>query len=101
MVIEMFKRINEQQAKDKLNINGAILLDVRDIDSYNSGHIGQAIHLTNDNVSDIITNTSKEVPVLVMCYHGNSSQNVAAYFAQQGFSEVYSIDGGYEGWSDK
>lgn len=97
----MFKRINEQQAKEKLNITGATLLDVRDADSYNAGHLENAIHLTNENVQNVIANTNKDTPVLVMCYHGNSSQNVAAYFAQQGFSDVYSIDGGYEGWSDK
>lgn len=97
----MFKRINEQQAKEKLNITGATLLDVRDADSYNAGHLENAIHLTNENVQNVIANTNKDTPVLIMCYHGNSSQNVAAYFAQQGFSDVYSIDGGYEGWSDK
>ncbi len=97
----MFKRISEQQAKDKLSISGATLLDVRDVDSYNAGHLANAIHLTNDNVLNIIANADKEAPMLVMCYHGNSSQSVAAYFVQQGFSDVYSIDGGYEGWSDK
>lgn len=97
----VFKRINEQLAKEKLNIAGAILLDIRDEESYNKGHVNNAINLTGDNASDIIEKTDKEVPVLVMCYHGNSSQSVAAYLCQQGFSDVYSIDGGYEGWSDK
>lgn len=95
----MFKRINEQQAREKLSISGAVLLDIRDADSYNAGHLEDAIHLTNENVQNIITQTDKQLPVLVMCYHGNSSQSVAAYLSQQGFTDVYSIDGGYEGWS--
>lgn len=97
----MFKRINEQQAREKLSISGAVLLDIRDADSYNAGHLQNAIHLTNDNVQNIISETDKQLPVLVMCYHGNSSQNVAAYLGQQGFTDVYSIDGGYEAWSGK
>ena len=95
----MFKRINEQQAREKLSISGAVLLDIRDADRYNAGHLQDAIHLTNENVQNIITETDKQLPVLVMCYHGNSSQSVAAYLSQQGFTDVYSIDGGYEGWS--
>ncbi|CRR54182.1 Thiosulfate sulfurtransferase GlpE [Pseudomonas aeruginosa] len=35
---------------------------------------------------------------MVVCYHGNSSQSAAAYFIQQGFSDVYSLDGGFELW---
>jgi thiosulfate sulfurtransferase len=34
----------------------------------------------------------------VVCYHGNSSQGAAAYLVSQGFSEVYSLDGGIEAW---
>ena len=34
----------------------------------------------------------------MVCYHGNSSQSAAAYLVGQGFSEVYSVDGGFELW---
>jgi len=34
----------------------------------------------------------------VVCYHGNSSQSAAAYLISQGFSDVYSLDGGFELW---
>ena len=37
-------------------------------------------------------------PVVVVCYHGNSSQGAAQYLAQQGFEQVYSMDGGFESW---
>ena len=39
-----------------------------------------------------------DAPLIVACYHGNSSQSAAAYLAHQGFSEVYSLDGGFELW---
>ncbi|MGQ7176509.1 rhodanese-like domain-containing protein, partial [Escherichia coli] len=37
-------------------------------------------------------------PVMVMCYHGNSSKGAAQYLLQQGYDVVYSIDGGFEAW---
>jgi thiosulfate sulfurtransferase len=38
------------------------------------------------------------MPLIVSCYHGNSSQSAAAYLCSQGFTEVYSLDGGFEVW---
>jgi len=34
----------------------------------------------------------------VVCYHGISSQSAAAYLAEQGFRDTYSLDGGFEAW---
>ena len=39
-----------------------------------------------------------DTPVMVMCYHGNSSKGAAQYLLQQGYDVVYSIDGGFEAW---
>ena len=39
-----------------------------------------------------------EVITIVTCYHGNSSQSAAAYLVSQGFTDVYSLDGGFELW---
>lgn len=97
----MFKRIDKKAAEDKLTDSNSILVDIRDFESYEKGHIGEAVLLTQDNISDFVINTEKDTPILVMCYHGNSSQAIARYLNQQGFSDVYSIDGGYEGWIEK
>lgn len=40
-----------------------------------------------------------DTPVMVMCYHGNSSKGAAQYLLQQGYDVVYSIDGGFEAGS--
>ncbi|MCV6069119.1 sulfurtransferase, partial [Escherichia coli] len=31
-------------------------------------------------------------------YHGISSQGAAQYLVNQGFEQVYSVDGGFEAW---
>ncbi len=33
---------------------------------------------------------------MIYCYHGNSSQGAADWLSEQGFSDVVSLDGGYE-----
>jgi thiosulfate sulfurtransferase len=35
----------------------------------------------------------------VVCYHGHSSQGAAQFMLQQGFAEVYSMDGGFTEWA--
>lgn len=92
------RRINIKQAKELLINPASILLDIRDIDSYNDGHVENAVHLTETILPHFLENTNKTSPILVMCYHGNSSQNTAHFLSSEGFIDVYSIDGGYEAW---
>ena len=98
----MFKRINKEAAKEILATDAkTILVDIRDSQSFEEGHDSNALHLSQENLSDFIVNTERQVPILVMCYHGNSSQSVAQYLTAQGFETVYSIDGGYEVWKEE
>jgi len=91
-----FKQISAEEAKRKMKDPLTILVDIRDVDSYLNNHLDSAIHLSERNLSDFVNGTPKKTQVLVMCYHGKSSQGVAHYLTIQGFENVYSIDGGYE-----
>lgn len=93
-----FKRISIQQANDLITRNDATLADIRDQNSYHNGHIEGAVHLDNTSVEQFITETARDKPLIVYCYHGNSSQNAAQFLSEQGFAEVYSMDGGFEMW---
>ncbi|HDS1818059.1 TPA: thiosulfate sulfurtransferase GlpE [Pseudomonas putida] len=92
-----FKRIPPEQAL-ALREQGAVVVDIRDPQAFAAGHISGATHLDNHSVADFIRNADLDAPTLVVCYHGNSSQSAAAYLAGQGFSQVYSVDGGFERW---
>ncbi|NLQ17607.1 thiosulfate sulfurtransferase GlpE [Marinomonas sp. M1K-6] len=79
--------------------NDAVVVDIRDLTSFQNSHMTNAIRLTNDNLQDFIDRTEKSQPVIVCCYHGNSSKGAAEYLASQGFSYVYSLNGGFSQWS--
>lgn len=93
-----FKRIDPQGYKKLLASGAVTLLDIRDPQSFAQGHIDAAIHIEAINVETFIEEQPKEKPLVICCYHGNSSQSAAAYFAEKGFTDVYSLDGGYAGW---
>ena len=42
--------------------------------------------------------TDRQQALVVYCYHGHSSQGASDYLAEQGFSSVVSLDGGFEHW---
>ncbi|MFD1382021.1 thiosulfate sulfurtransferase GlpE [Rhodanobacter aciditrophus] len=79
--------------------NDAIIVDIRDAVSFATSHMSNAISLNNDNVQEFIDTADKAKPVIVCCYHGNSSKGAAEYIAAQGFQEVYSLNGGFSQWS--
>ena len=93
-----FKHISVAETA-QLQADGRIVIaDIRDEQSFAAGHIAGAYHLTNGNLAGFMQQFEFEQPVVVVCYHGNSSQGAAQYLVNQGFSEVYSMDGGFEGW---
>ncbi len=93
-----FERISAAQAKDKLAQDGITLVDIRDESSYQASHIKQARHIDNQSLPDFLAVADKSSPLIVSCYHGNSSLSAAQFFTEQGFEQVYSLDGGFEGW---
>lgn len=92
-----FKRIGPDDAARLLE-RGANVVDIRDEQSFASGHIPSATRLDNTNLPQYLAATDHSKPLVVCCYHGNSSQSAAAYLASAGFAEVYSLDGGFELW---
>lgn len=96
-----FKRISVAEARQLMAAGdrGEVqVVDVRDEQSFQQGHIDSAIHLHNANVQEFVDAADLDAPLLVYCYHGHMSQSAAAYFAEQGFAQALSLDGGYTAW---
>jgi len=93
-----FKHININETQILLAQSKAVIVDIRDAASFNLSHIEGATLISNENVQDFIREADLDEKLIVYCYHGNSSQGAAQFFTEQGFDEVYSMDGGFEAW---
>lgn len=91
-------QIQIHQAKEKLDGGAALFVDIRDPNSYGQAHIPGAIHLHDGNVQEFVQSTDKEKEIVVYCYHGNSSLGATAFLIENGFKNVASMAGGFEGW---
>ncbi|HEV7351403.1 thioredoxin domain-containing protein [Telluribacter sp.] len=81
--------------------SGAQLLDVRTPAEYTQGHLPQAINMDfrNEAFAKEINNLDKTKPIYVYCLSGGRSAAAAQKLVEQGFKEVYDMQGGYLKWS--
>lgn len=76
---------------------GAILVDVREPDEYNSGHIPGAVNEPLSTISQ--TALPKDVPLFLYCLRGTRSKRAMGILKGMGYKTVKSIGGisGYKG----
>jgi thiosulfate sulfurtransferase len=93
-----FQTISATDAKLLFEARKTHLLDIRDEHTFEAAHIAGAQRIDNSNIAAFIEAADKNEPLIVVCYHGISSQHAAQFLAAQGFVEVYSLSGGFEDW---
>src|SRR5437867_12106724 len=94
--MEEFESIDIHRAKEMIDQGEIILVDIRDPESYKQAHIKSSVLVNDSNLSDFLRNADRNKSLICYCYHGFTSQSAAQFFKQQGFREVYSIEGGFE-----
>lgn len=98
------RNINSGVEKYK-STEGAILLDVREVDEYKSGHIPGAINVPlstlNTRISEVVP--EKDRPVFVHCLSGARSGKAVGLLKSMGYSQVENIGGinAYKGIIEK
>lgn len=93
--------ISPQRLQDMLQHNPLMkLIDVREGDEWVLGHLSQAIHLSKGIIERDIEKNIPDIktPIVVYCSGGFRSALVAYNLHKMGYSEVYSLDKGMQGW---
>ncbi|MGL5361158.1 MAG: thiosulfate sulfurtransferase GlpE [Shewanella sp.] len=93
-----YKHLSVNQLIQMTESKPVQIVDIRDSNSFNNGHIAGAFNLNNDNLVQFISEADMDSPLVVVCYHGISSQTAAQYLCEQGFDDVYSLEGGFSAW---
>ena len=94
--------VNSTEAKEKIINEGAVLIDVRTEDEYNTEHIDGALLLSLDNInedsiSDIVSN--KDDVIIVYCKSGNRSSQALTKLEALGYNKVYDL-GAMSNWKE-
>ncbi len=97
------KEVSVQEVNDKLNPdNGFTLLDVREGDEWEQGHLNKAIFLPRGflEVKADKMLTDKSQPIVVYCAGGTRSAFAAKTLQDLGYSNVCSMRGGFTEWKN-
>ena len=95
-----YQQITQEEAKEMMDTQEVIVLDVREQDEYDSGHIPGAVLLPvgtidEDTAAEAIP--EKDSTVLVYCRSGNRSKTASAALADFGYTNIYEF-GGINTW---
>ena len=96
-----FRRIDVDFARTLVERGETLVLDIRDSASFEKAHIERARHVVQANLGDWVTSVEKTRPILIYCYRGVASQELAQTFSDFGFQEIYSLDGGFDAWTKR
>lgn len=95
-----YQQIDQATAKEMMDSQEVIILDVREQDEYDSGHIPGAVLLpvgTIDEETAAEVIPEKDSTVLVYCRSGNRSKTASEALAELGYTGVYEF-GGINTW---
>jgi rhodanese-related sulfurtransferase len=103
LVAEAKKHITEispEEAANKLQNKEAVIVDVRDKDEWNEGHIPHALHLSRGTVELDIEEKVPDPNVLIICHCGGGGRSALAAESLQkmGYKNVRSMAGGLKAW---
>jgi rhodanese-related sulfurtransferase len=75
-----------------------LILDMRDPATYAQGCIEGAEPVSDALLKQLMKDRQRARPVLVYCYHGNSSRDLCQFIAGFGYTRVYNLVDGWQGW---
>ena len=76
------------------------MLDVREPDEYDAGHIPGITLIPMGEVADRLSEIPTDREVIVTCRTGNRSAQVVDFLRQQGFTNVHNMEGGIVAWQE-
>ncbi|MGL5085900.1 MAG: rhodanese-like domain-containing protein [Clostridium sp.] len=96
-----FTKISSDEAKEVINNeDDIIILDVRTLEEYNSGHIENSILIPVDELEALDSSklVDKNQKILVYCRSGNRSKSASKILVDLGYTNIFDF-GGINRWS--
>jgi len=103
LVAEAKKHITEISPDDaalKLKSGEGVIIDVRDKDEWDEGHIPGATHLSRGTIEFDIEEKVPDTNAMIICHCGGGGRSALAVESLQkmGYKNVRSMAGGFKAW---
>ena len=92
--------IDATQARERIESGEPVVVDVREQEEWDEGHIPGAVHVPRGHLESRIERLAPDTgrPVVVYCSAGNRSAFAAKTLAELGYEDVVSLAGGFTDW---
>jgi sulfur-carrier protein adenylyltransferase/sulfurtransferase len=92
--------VDASHARELIERESPAIVDVRELDEWDEGHLPGAIHIPRGHLESRIEQAlpDRSQPVLLYCAAGNRSAFAAQTLGQLGYEHVSSLAGGYTDW---
>jgi sulfur-carrier protein adenylyltransferase/sulfurtransferase len=92
--------VDSAQARELIETGDPLILDVREQDEWDEGHLPRAIHIPRGNLESRIEGAApdRSRPILVYCASGNRSAFAAKSLEELGYDAPVSLSGGFTDW---
>jgi rhodanese-related sulfurtransferase len=92
--------ISPHDAAAKLKSGEALMIDVRDKDEWDEGHIPDATHLSRGTIEFDIEERVPDPNAMIICHCGGGGRSalVAESLQKMGYKNVLSMAGGFKAW---
>jgi sulfur-carrier protein adenylyltransferase/sulfurtransferase len=92
--------VDAARARELVESGEALVLDVREQDEWDEGHLPNAIHIPRGNLESRIERAEPDHtrPIFVYCAAGNRSAFAAKTLEELGYQDVVSLAGGFTDW---
>ena len=90
----VWKRLTLQATDSPaINVDDAVIIDVRSPTEFASGHVQNAINLPIDTITEgeVLKHATKDQPIVVYCRAGGRASMVCHRMTQWGFSDVHNL----------
>jgi rhodanese-related sulfurtransferase len=98
--IRGIKEVGTVAALQLINHKDALIVDVREQDEYDSGHLLNAKLIPLGTIKGRVGELEqyREQPIITVCASGQRSKIAAAQLKNRGFTQAYSLTGGLVAW---
>src|SRR5919109_5454779 len=92
--------ISPQEAASKLKRGDAVIVDVREQDEWDEGHISGAIHMSRGSIELDIEEKVPDTNKMIICHCGGGGRGALATESLQkmGYKNVRNMAGGFKAW---
>ena len=90
--------LNPAALADKFSGPGILIVDVRTRQEYLAGHLEGARHGPLGKTGQLMADTDRDTPVVLICKTGHRSQAAARELLDLGFTQVHHLAGGIDRW---